>query len=218
MRCQNLARSDQAKVNCRPFADEAMSVYSPATVSGDRRLPSLRLVRLYVLIALGSSGFWCSASVWGQDLEAFEGRIIDRVEIEGLSRVSRQYVENQIRSGQGRDKSLSLQLLHQDNVRLTHLGRFASIRNRVEPLPNNHIVLIFVVKEYPLLADVQVVGNRLISVSSSGEPFGAISSPSVVRQGMKRSSFAVSDPMRASRPSDVTLTALVRNSDGTSDL
>ena len=53
------------------------------------------------------------------------------------------------------------------------------------------------------------------TVSSSGVPFGGNRpSPSLVRQGMKRSRSAVSEPMRAVMPSEITSTALVRNSDG----
>jgi len=54
-----------------------------------------------------------------------------------------------------------------------------------------------------------------ISTDISGAPLGATSAPSVVRQGMKRSGSAVSEPTRAWMPSVVTSTALVRNSDGT---
>jgi len=53
-----------------------------------------------------------------------------------------------------------------------------------------------------------------MSVPSSGVPFGATSEPSTVRQGMKRSRLAVSDPIRACKPSDVTSTALLRNNEG----
>ena len=50
-------------------------------------------------------------------------------------------------------------------------------------------------------------------VSSSGMPFGARSSPSIVRQGMNRSRSAVSEPIRAAMPSEMTSAALVRNRD-----
>ncbi len=53
-----------------------------------------------------------------------------------------------------------------------------------------------------------------VSTGNCGAVFGAIVRPSAVRQGMKRSASAVSEPMRAARPSEVTSTALVRNSEG----
>ena len=54
----------------------------------------------------------------------------------------------------------------------------------------------------------------LSTVSSSGVPLGARSSPVTVRHGMNRSRSAVSEPMRAAMPSEMTSAALVRNSDG----
>ena len=42
----------------------------------------------------------------------------------------------------------------------------------------------------------------------------ASSPPSMLRQGMKRSRSAVSEPIRADKPSEMTRAALVRNSEG----
>ena len=46
---------------------------------------------------------------------------------------------------------------------VTHIGRFASVEVKVEPLPDGTLVVRYVVTEQPLLADVQVVGNKAIS-------------------------------------------------------
>jgi outer membrane protein insertion porin family len=138
-------------------------------------LSAPRQAYLLVLVALGVWGHSALPSAWAQaqrpdpseaiaqQLKGFEGRVIQKVRIEGLKQVLLQYVMNQIRSGTGKNSKLDLRLLHKDNVRLTHLGRFALIRNQVQVLANKNIVLIFKVEEYPLLTDVQVVGNKLIT-------------------------------------------------------
>ena len=53
-----------------------------------------------------------------------------------------------------------------------------------------------------------------ISVPICRVPLGARVSPSTVRHGMNRSRSAVREPMQACKPSAVTNTALVRNSEG----
>ena len=51
----------------------------------------------------------------------------------------------------------------------------------------------------------------LSTVSSSGVPLDTTLSPVTVRHGMNRSRSAVSEPMRAAMPSEITSAALVRN-------
>ena len=80
------------------------------------------------------------------------------VRIEGLKQVPRQLVLNQVRLTRGRP--YDPKVVEEDIVRLTHLGRFGSVRVRVEPQPDNSVVLTYVVTEQPLLSDVQVAGNK----------------------------------------------------------
>ena len=53
--------------------------------------------------------------------------------------------------------------VREDIVRITHLGRFASVLATVQPQKDGGVTLTYVVTELPLLSDVQVVGNKALS-------------------------------------------------------
>lgn len=99
-----------------------------------------------------------------------------QVLLEGLDQVSEQLVRNQIRmnTGEGYDPDV----VAQDIVRITHLGRFSSVVAEVAPNEDGTVTLIYRVKERNLLADVQVVGNKAVSdqellnlvILQSGDP------------------------------------------------
>lgn len=130
----------------------------PATPDLPRARARVALWLVLGLMMLAWSGHPHAAQAQGFDPQ---GRPISAVEIEGLRQVPQTLVRNQIRMapGQGYDR----QTVEQDIVRITHLGRFASVQARVDPQPDGSIVLSYVVEEHPLLSDVLIVGNKAIS-------------------------------------------------------
>ena len=88
-------------------------------------------------------------------------RPIARVGIEGLADVPRQLVLNQIRLVQG--SPYDAKTVQQDIVRITHLGRFASVQAVVQPQEDGSVSVTYVVKEQPLVTEVEIVGNKALS-------------------------------------------------------
>jgi len=92
---------------------------------------------------------------------ALVDRPISSVEIEGLDRVSRQTVLNNIRTQPGnpydaRTRALDLQSLQR-------LGLFETVTMFGTLQPDGTVKVTIEVEEQPLIADVQVVGNSVIS-------------------------------------------------------
>ncbi len=98
--------------------------------------------------------------VWAQGLD-LANRPIAEIRIQGLKVVGEQLVRNQIRLAPG--AAYDPELVQQDIVRITHLGRFRTVQAQVEQLDTGSVVLTYVVDEQPLLQDVRVVGNKAIS-------------------------------------------------------
>ena len=97
----------------------------------------------------------------GQGEVDLEGRPVAEVRVEGLEDVPERLVRNQIRMLPGRpydDRTVS-----QDIVRINHLGRFSFVQARVDQNDDGSLTLTYVVREWPLLEDVQVVGNEAVS-------------------------------------------------------
>ncbi len=115
--------------------------------------------RLLVFAAL-CAALWVPLRAYPQGVEA-ANRPIKQVLIEGLNLVPRQLVVNQIRSQPG--DPYDPQVVERDIVRITHLGRFSSVKAEVAPQDDGSVVLTYVLDEQPLLADVQTVGNKVIS-------------------------------------------------------
>jgi len=117
-----------------------------------------------------------------------QGRPLAEVQVEGLENVSRQLVFNQIRSLAG--EPYDGEVVEQDIVRLTHLGRFNQVTAQVDPQADGSVVLIFVVAEQALLTDVQVVGNKAVPdqeilglvLLRTGDP----ADPYLIEQGLHR--------------------------------
>lgn len=87
-------------------------------------------------------------------------RPVDRIQIEGLVEVPEQLVRNQIRLSPGGPYNANV--VQEDIVRITHLGRFGDVRALVEPQEDGSVVVTYAVTEQPLLRGVQVVGNKTI--------------------------------------------------------
>ncbi len=86
------------------------------------------------------------------------GRPVAAVRVTGVSKVDPQFVLNQVRTQAGRPYDPAQ--VARDIRNITRLGRFASVRAEVTQRDDGAVVLTFVVDEQPLLADVQVVGNK----------------------------------------------------------
>lgn len=99
-----------------------------------------------------------SARAQGVDLA---DRPVAQVRIEGLVEVPKQLVFNQIRLIQG--SPYHAQKVQQDIVRITHLGRFASVQAVVEPQEDGAVTVTYVVKEQPLVAKVEIKGNKTLT-------------------------------------------------------
>ncbi len=86
------------------------------------------------------------------------GRPVAEVRVTGVSSVDPQFVLNQVRTQAG--QPYDPQQVTDDIRNITRLGRFDSVRAQVTQRDDGSVVLTFVVDEQPLLADVQVVGNK----------------------------------------------------------
>ncbi len=120
--------------------------------------PLLPALALLLSLAVGWIGPAPRANAQGVEPA---GRPIADIQIQGLEQVSEQLVRNQIRSQVG--EAYDPETVQQDIVRLTHLGRFSEVSAEVTPTEENSVILTFQVQEQPLLADVQVVGNKALT-------------------------------------------------------
>ena len=117
-------------------------------------------LRLLPLLIVGLT-LWLSTDLaQAQGVDPANRPIAD-VQIQGLEQVSEQLVRNQIRSAVG--DPYNPRQVQQDIVRITHLGRFSEVRAEFTPLDDGSVSLTFVVQEQPLLADVQIVGNKALN-------------------------------------------------------
>ncbi|MCG8520710.1 MAG: hypothetical protein MI744_00710, partial [Pseudomonadales bacterium] len=118
----------------------------------------LTFVRLLIVVVAFLSGMTEVSYAQGLDLEH---RPVSEIQINGLKLVPKQLILNTIRSTPG--DPYSKKLVSEDITRITHLGRFSYVDAKVQPNEEGSIVLIFNVTEEPLLADVQVIGNKALS-------------------------------------------------------
>ncbi|MEO1128169.1 MAG: outer membrane protein assembly factor BamA [Planctomycetota bacterium] len=108
-----------------------------------------------------------SRHVWAQDGTSssalrddnrYEGRLVTEVRITGLDRVSRRFVENNIRTGVGRP--LSWDTVRADLRRLERLGEFNKVEAVAEQAADRSVVVIFELQEAPIVRDIAWVGNK----------------------------------------------------------
>lgn len=101
------------------------------------------------------------ASDIGPSLEPYAGRLVQSIRIEGLSRVSEQYVRNQLRVSAGRP--FDPEVVSGDVRRLHALAEFSRVEASVELLPEGAVEVVYTVDEAPIIQDIQVVGNRQLN-------------------------------------------------------
>ena len=95
------------------------------------------------------------------DEAAFVDRLISRVDIVGLNRVPEQKVRNVLLTQVG--DAYDPNVIADDLNSLYRLGDFRTIVPRPRLLEDGTVAVTFELGEQPLLVDVQVVGNKLIS-------------------------------------------------------
>lgn len=110
---------------------------------------------LCLLTAVGDGG---SSPV---QADTMAHRPVSEVRVDGLSEVPEQLVRNQIRLNAG--DPYDPEIVRQDIVRLTYLGRFATVQAKREALPDGSVRLTYVLAEQPLLVGVEVVGNKALN-------------------------------------------------------
>lgn len=103
-----------------------------------------------VMLCLGAAALGQGADV--------TARPVREVKVQGLKEVDQQLVLNQIRTHAG--DAYDAAKVAQDIQNITRLGRFGTVRAQVDPNADGTVTLTYVVSEQPLLADVQVVGNK----------------------------------------------------------
>ena len=82
------------------------------------------------------------------------------IQLQGLSRVSEQYVRNQLRTEVGRP--LEWAVVRSDLRRLERLGEFRDIQADILVDADQNVIVLFKLVEAPIVRDVVVVGNRQV--------------------------------------------------------
>jgi len=117
-----------------------------------RRVATLGTWIIALCIALFAARF---AAAQGVDVT---GRPVGEVRVTGLKQVDPQLVLNQVRVKAG--DPYNPDSVAKDIQNITRLGRFAGVQADVTQKPDGSIILTYVIAEQPILADVQVVGNK----------------------------------------------------------
>lgn len=93
--------------------------------------------------------------------EALADRPIAKVEIQGLSRTEEQLVRNNLRTASG--QPFDSTAITEDVRTLSRLGQFDTVEADAKLNSDGTVDVIYTVQEQPLIAAIQVVGNKAIS-------------------------------------------------------
>ncbi|MBL9150346.1 MAG: BamA/TamA family outer membrane protein [Phycisphaerae bacterium] len=88
-------------------------------------------------------------------------RPIAAVTIKGLSRVTRQTIDNNIRVSAG--QPFSVAVVREDVSTLYRLGQFATVNAEAMLRPDGTIEVVYTVVEQPIIREIAPVGNRVVS-------------------------------------------------------
>jgi outer membrane protein insertion porin family len=117
---------------------------------------ALRAALLLPLVA--SPAFAQSGRI---DDEALADRPISKVTLVGLSRVTEREILNNIRVTAG--QPFESAAVRADVATLYRLGQFDTVDATATVLPDGSVELVYTMVEQPIVRDLQVVGNKLIS-------------------------------------------------------
>ncbi|MCI0433719.1 MAG: hypothetical protein L0271_08715, partial [Gemmatimonadetes bacterium] len=121
----------------------------------------LRVLLCLAVMALAAAPPAPAFAAQPSPLEEVADRPIGEIRFEGLQRVARQKLLNNIRSAVG--DPLDPETVRQDVNLLSRLGEFSSIDALAELRDDGSVALIYRVVEQPIISEVQVVGNKVIS-------------------------------------------------------
>ncbi|MCC7147282.1 MAG: BamA/TamA family outer membrane protein [Phycisphaeraceae bacterium] len=100
------------------------------------------------------------AALFGQAVDP-TGRPVSEIRVQGLRQVPELLVRNQIRVQPG--DPFDERVVHEDVVRIEHLGKFAAVKANVQQRTDGTLELTYQVQEQTLITDLQVVGNKHLS-------------------------------------------------------
>jgi len=115
-------------------------------------------------------------------------RPISRIDVLGLERVSEQLVRNQLRTAVG--DPYDPDTISADVRLLTRLGEFSNVEAEVELALDGTVQLTYVLVEASIIAEVQVVGNKLISDQD-------LLAVTRIARGLPRDDFRIENAKRA---------------------
>lgn len=155
----------------RPGAPSGVGSTCPAAIGAIRSVDQSRASRsllrwltalFVVLAAIGAAPSGSFAQDFGDlENESLRDRPIGEVRIEGLDRIQRQEILNNIRVAAG--QPYDPRTIRDDVATLYRLGHFASVNANAEILPDGTVRVTYRLVEQALILDLQVVGNKLIS-------------------------------------------------------
>jgi outer membrane protein insertion porin family len=139
----------------------------PRTQRSSVRAPILGVLRTRSLLALAPLALAVAlaapvaAQVAALDDETLADRPISKVVFKGLERVTEREILNNIRVAAG--QPFEAQAVRIDVSTLYRLGQFDTVDAIATVLPDGSVELTYVLVEQPIVRDLQVVGNKLIS-------------------------------------------------------
>ncbi len=92
--------------------------------------------------------------------ESLQDRPIARIDFKGLKRVTAQEVRNNLRTAPG--QPFDAATVRADIATLYRLGHFDAVEADATLLPDGSVAITYIMTEQPIVADIQVVGNKVI--------------------------------------------------------
>ena len=123
-----------------------------------RRLATLAAAALLAMPLASAAAFGQSGAI---DDETLADRPISKVTFRGLSRVAEREVLNNIRVSAG--QPFESAAVRQDVATLYRLGQFDTVDAIATVLPDGSVELVYALVEQPIVRDLQVVGNKVVS-------------------------------------------------------
>lgn len=106
-----------------------------------------------------------------------------------------QLIRNQIRTGKG-SREYSQQIVADDIARLNRLGRFARVEHLLAFRDNGSIDVTFRLERQPIIADVQIAGNRRINTPRIAREVDFLAGTPVDQFELDRAARAIEDLYR----------------------